>query len=533
MNLAIPRRAAAKLAAGLLLALGLGAVLGACSAPGPQFTILSGSENEVLAPMVQEFCEQRRATCTVRYQGSLDIALALKPGNDPDADAVWPAASIWIDMFDTARRVKSVKSVAQMPVILGVRKSKAQALGWIGTKVTTRDILAAVESGKLKFLMTSATQSNSGAAAYLAMLAAGIGKPDLIEAGDLDKAEVLATVRGLLRGVERSSGSSGWLADLYREGERTGAKYDAMWNYEAVIKETNDRLIADRQEPMYAVYPEDGVSVGDSPLGFVDRGRGKEVEAFFNDLQAFLLKNETQARIAATGRRVELGRAAPIKADAATNLDPGRPLIVVRPPEPAVIQKALALYQEALRRPSLTALCLDVSGSMQGHGETQLLDAMRFLFTPARTREVLVQWSKEDQIIVLPFSDHVLWTAAAGGDDAAQAGLLDKALQLRANGGTDFYTCAARALDAMKPFLDRGQHLPAIVIMTDGKSQGVMTTFELPWRAEGHRVPVFGVTFGDSADRSQLDRLAALTGGRVFDGTKSLTQAFRAVRGYN
>jgi Ca-activated chloride channel family protein len=38
-------------------------------------------------------------------------------------------------MFDTARRVKSVKSIAQMPVILGVRRSKAQALGWIGAKV--------------------------------------------------------------------------------------------------------------------------------------------------------------------------------------------------------------------------------------------------------------------------------------------------------------------------------------------------------------------------------------------------------------
>ena len=290
--------------------------LGACSAPGPQFTILSGSENDVLEPMVQEFCQSRRATCTVKYQGSLDIALALKAGNDPQADAVWPAASIWIDMFDTARRVKSVKSIAQMPVILGVKRSKAQALGWIGAKVTTKDILAAVESGRLKFLMTSATQSNSGASAYLAMLAAGIGKPDLIESGDLDKSEVLATVRGLLRGVERSSGSSGWLADLYREGERTGARYEAMWNYEAVIKETNDKLIADKKEPLYAIYPEDGVSVGDSPLGFVDRGRGKEVESFFADLQAFLLKGETQARIAATGRRVELGRAAPIKADA-------------------------------------------------------------------------------------------------------------------------------------------------------------------------------------------------------------------------
>jgi Ca-activated chloride channel homolog len=146
---------------------------------------------------------------------------------------------------------------------------------------------------------------------------------------------------------------------------------------------------------------------------------------------------------------------------------------------------------------------------------------------------VLVQWSKEDQIIVLPFSDHVLWMETAAGNESAQADLLGKTLQLRAEGGTDFYTCGARALAAMKPFLDREQHLPAIVIMTDGKSQGAMSSFEMPWLADGHRVPVFGVTFGDGADRSQLDNLAKLTGGRVFDGTKSLTQAFRAVRGYN
>src|SRR3981081_4101455 len=247
-------------------------------------------------------------------------------------------------MFDTARRVKSVKSIAQMPVILGVKKSKAQALGWIGAKVTTKDILAAVAGGRLKFLMPSATQSNSGAAAYLAMLAAGIGKPDLIESGDLDKAEVLSPVRSLLRGVERSSGSSGWLADLYRDGERTGAHYQAMWNYEAVIKETNDKLTAARAEPLYAVYPQDGVSIADSPLGFVERGRGKEVESFFSDLQAFMLKGDTQARIAQTGRRVELGRAAPLAADSATNLDPAHAVTVVRGPGPPGIPHALALY---------------------------------------------------------------------------------------------------------------------------------------------------------------------------------------------
>ena len=159
---------------------------------------------------------------------------------------------------------------------------------------------------------------------------------------------------------------------------------------------------------------------------------------------------------------------------------------------------------------------------------------MRFLLTPARTREVLVQWSKEDQIIVLPFSDRVLWTATASGDDRRPGRSSHQdARNCARDGGTDFYTCGARALAAMKPLLDAGQHLPAIVIMTDGKSQGAMPTFEAAWRADGRRVPVFGVTFGDDADRSQLDSLAKLTGGRVFDGTKSLTQAFRAVRGYN
>ena len=132
---------------------------------------------------------------------------------------------------------------------------------------------------------------------------------------------------------------------------------------------------------------------------------------------------------------------------------------------------------------------------------------MWFLLTPERTSEVLVQWSKEDEIIVLPFSDRVLGRNSATGNEAPLRPLT-RTLQLRAEGGTDFYTCGARALSAMKPFLDREHHLPAIVIMTDGKSQGAMSTFELPWLADGHRVPLFGVTFGDGADRSQLDNLA-------------------------
>src|SRR3974390_1014969 len=86
-----------------LVALVATLTLAACGPSGPHFPFLSGSETEVLEPLVQEFCASHGASCTMRYLGSLDIALSLKPGSDPQADAVWPAASLWIDMFDTAR----------------------------------------------------------------------------------------------------------------------------------------------------------------------------------------------------------------------------------------------------------------------------------------------------------------------------------------------------------------------------------------------------------------------------------------------
>ena len=94
---------------------------------------------------------------------------------------------------------------------------------------------------------------------------------------------------------------------------------------------------------------------------------------------------------------------------------------------------------------------------MQGHGESSCSRRCDFLLTPARTREVLVQWSKADQILVLPFSDHVLWTATASGDEAEQAASArqDRST-LRADGGTDFYTCGARRSPLMKPLLDAG-----------------------------------------------------------------------------
>jgi Ca-activated chloride channel homolog len=505
--------------------------LSGCSEKKPvDFKFVAGSENKTLEPVVLEFCKAHNMVCAFDYKGSLDIGAMLQPGQPLEIDAVWPAASLWVDLFDTSRRVKNLKSISQSPVILGVRASKAAELGWTQHPVSTLDIVQAVKDRKLKFLMTSATQSNSGASAYLAMLAVLVGKPDVIEAADLDNPQLQDQIKVLMSGVERSSGSSGWLKDLFLASRSDGSEFDAMWNYESVLKETNDALAAQGKEKLWAVYPSDGVFVSDSPLGFVDRGRGPDVEKLFNDLQAYLESPEAQAKIAALGRRVALSDAkAPAEPD--WNFDPGRLVTSVRTPAPEVIQRALVLYQEALRRPSLTAFCLDYSGSMQGDGEKQLEEAMSFLLTPAEASKVLVQWMPKDKLHVFTFNGHVIDDLEGDGTPASQQKLLSFVTAQSADGGTDMYSCLTQAAEWIADQPDRDAYLPAILVMTDGQSEGDVNAFEQAWR-RGPPIPVFGVTFGD-ANETQLDKLATITRARVFDGRKDLQGAFRAARGYN
>lgn len=373
----------------------------------PKFRLAAGSEQKTFEPIVKEFCESESIDCVIDYKGSLDIGLMLEGDQAPDLDAVWPASSLWLDIYDTHRRVKNLKSIASSPVILGVRMSKARELGWIGKPVRMDDILAAVAAGKLTFLMTSATQSNSGASAYLTMLAAAFGTPDRLDPRALDDPSAQAKVKALLKGVSRGSGSSGWLKDLYLSAAKDGHPFDAMWNYEALLKETNDELRNTGGELLYAVYPADGVSYADAPLGYVEHGQDSSAKAFFDKLQTHLLSAETQGKIAAFGRRTALGMAQPAPPETDWNFDPSRIVPSVALPEPKVIARALTVYQEVLRKPSLTAMCLDFSGAMQGDGEAQLKKAIQTVFDPAQASHSLIQWTAADHIIILPFDSTV------------------------------------------------------------------------------------------------------------------------------
>lgn len=222
--------------------------------------IVSGSENQELEHLIQTFVDQHQVNVVIDYLGSVDIMNMLQSGN-VEYDAVWPANSMWVTMGDKNRLVKHMKSTSITPIVLGIRQSKAQELGYGDGKATVDELIADITEGSLRFTMTSATQSNSGAAAYIGFLYALSGSPDILTMDSLNDPSLRDRVVTLLSGVERSSGSSGWLKDLF-----VRSNYDAMINYEALIIAANKELDQAGKEPMQVVYLENGTSIADSPL---------------------------------------------------------------------------------------------------------------------------------------------------------------------------------------------------------------------------------------------------------------------------
>ncbi|MGQ9682762.1 MAG: substrate-binding and vWA domain-containing protein [Anaerolineae bacterium] len=510
-----------------------------CGGERPALRIVSGSENKPLEPIIQRFARQNGVRIEIDYKGSLDIMLLL--GNsDPGYDAVWPANSLWIALGDTRRIVKNSESIMRSPVILGVRRSVAERLDWVGRDVKVEDILQAAESGRLRMMMTSATQSNSGASAYFGYLYAFAGNPEVLTAEHLQDPQVRDKIKRILGTINRSSESSGFLKDLFLAHYD---QYDAMVNYEAVVIEANQQLVSEGREPLYAVYPADGLAIADSPLGYVDRGDAKK-RALFDKLQAYLLSDAVQKEILSHGRRTGMVGLTPRDVDPKVfnpdwGIDVQRVIVPIKFPQAQVIREALDLYQTAFRKGSFTVYCLDFSGSMgENRGSEQLKQAMKTLLDQQTARQYLLQASPDDINVVLLFNHKVInrteveqWTVQ-GNDPARLQELYRRIEAHKPNGNTNIYDPVIMGLEIMQQ-KGLGNRLPAIILMTDGMSNtGSYDDLTAAWQRLGLNVPVYAITFGD-ADVSQLKGITALTAGHIFDGRKDLIAAFRKARGSN
>ena len=491
------------------------------------FNIIASQENEALEEIIKNYAKTKGYNINFEYAGTLDIIQILNKESF-NYDAVWLSNSIWGYMLNSNVNLTNSKCTSINPVIFGIKKSKANELGFIEKTIYTKDIVDAISNKKLKFSMSNPTTTNSGASGYLGLLSTLAGNPEVLTSKMLENENLKQEIKTLFSGLERSSGSEDFLEELFLKGN-----YEAVVAYESSIININKQLISNGKEPLYAIYPVDGVSISDAPFGYIDNKNSSKKE-IFEDLQKYILGNDGQKLLEKKGKRTWYGGISSNVDESIFNKDWGidttKYISPVKYPSKEVIKQALNLYQNELRKPVHVAFCLDYSGSMEGTGIKELQNAMQYILTEEAAND-FIQFSNRDKIDIIPFSNNVqdVWNTDNGTDTEI---LLNKIKSNKVSGSTALYPAAIKALEILRNE-DSEEYNTSIVLMTDGHGNvGSFKELETYFNRIDKKAPIYSIMFG-SAEIEQLQEIANLSNGKVFDGKEDLVEAFKEVRGYN
>lgn len=492
------------------------------------FKLISSTENKDLDKVLKDFAKSKNIDLEIDYAGTIDIMQKLNSGEQ--YNGVWVSNSIWLYMLDSNKiKISNSKSTSINPVVFGITKEKAKELDFVDKEIYTQDIVEAIKNGKLKFSMSNPTQTNTGATAYLGLLMTLAGNPEVLQESNLEDENLKAELTALFSGLERSSGSEDFLEELFLKGN-----YEAVVTYEFSIINMNKKLVAEGKEPLYIVYPIDGVSISDSPIAYIKQDSGNN-EEFFKKLQGYILSNEGQQILASKGRRTWYGGTKKDVDQAVFNkewgIDTTKYIVPIKFPNTEIIKEALGIYQSELRKPVHTVFCLDYSGSMSGDGYNQLKEAMEYILTEEKASNDMLQFTSKDKISVIPFNGYILgkWHTDDGSNTKE---LLDNISNLRPSGATNIYETAEEAIELLKDE-DMEKYNVSVILMTDGMSNvGNFRSFSKYYKYLNKDIPVYSIMFGDAYE-NELEDIADLTNAKVFDGKKDLLKAFKEVRGYN
>ena len=492
------------------------------------FKLISSTENKDLDKVLKDFAKSKNIDLEIDYAGTIDIMQKLNSGEQ--YNGVWVSNSIWLYMLDSNKiKISNSKSTSINPVVFGITKEKAKELDFVDKEIYTKDIVEAIKNGKLKFSMSNPTQTNTGATAYLGLLMTLAGNPEVLQESNLEDENLKAELTALFSGLERSSGSEDFLEELFLKGN-----YEAVVTYEFSIINMNKKLVAEGKEPLYIVYPIDGVSISDSPIAYIKQDSGNN-EEFFKELQGYILSNEGQQILASKGRRTWYGGTKKDVDQAVFNkewgIDTTKYIVPIKFPNTEIIKEALGIYQSELRKPVHTVFCLDYSGSMSGDGYNQLKEAMEYILTAEKASNDMLQFTSKDKISVIPFNGYILgkWHTDDGSNTKE---ILDNISNLRPSGATNIYETAEEAIELLKDE-DMEKYNVSVILMTDGMSNvGNFRSFSKYYKYLNKDIPIYSIMFGDAYE-NELEDIANLTNAKVFDGKKDLLKAFKEVRGYN
>lgn len=509
------------------------ALLTACSSGGTGtgggsqvLRVLAGSELADMGPILDQARKDIGVTVNLDFAGTLDgVQRVIDGSTDGRYDAIWFSSNRYLALHpQAAGRIGEATTTMASPVVLGVRASVAQRLGWDRAQPTWSQIEAAAADGRFRFGMTSPAASNSGFSALVAVASALSGTGSALDVAAIEKAA--PGLSGFFAGQNLTAGSSGWLSDAY---VRRSAEVDGLVNYESVLLSLN--ASGKLAEPLTLVYPRDGVVTADYPLTLLSSAQASAGDGY-RKLAGYLRRPDVQRRI------MTLVHRRPVVPE--VSLDRRFPAVPPELPFPARLDAAdalIAAYNDRFRRPARTVYCLDVSGSMDGDRLTGLKAALTALTgADSSLAGRFDGFHGREEVAFIPFSSKTRtpqeYVIPAQGPEAELGRIRSFVGGLSAGGGTAIYNCLEQAYRIVGPHTT--DRLTSIVLMTDGENNegDDFAAFRAKYPSLQQNVAVFPILFGEGKV-DEMNALATLTGGRTFDArTQPLTAVFRDIRGY-
>lgn len=494
------------------------------------FTILASTSTSKLDDDIIKYGKEKGFNVEIEHYGDLEIVDILND-DSKNYDAVWISNSIWLYMLDNSSLTTNSKSIVIDPVVMAVEKNKAKELGFIDNEIYNKDILNAIKDGKLKYIMSSVTQTNTGATTYLNFLNSLAGSPEVLTSDMLKDEKLQTDLTDFFKGVERVSGDEDYLTEMYLKGD-----YNAMINYESSLIDLNKKLVADGKEPLYLIYPKDGVAINDMPFAYINNDSKDTIKKErFDMLQSYLRSDEMIKKFESLGYRSWYGG---VKEDTDKDvfnkdwgIDTTKYLKDMKYPSKKVMTEAINLYIEKFRKPTHVVFCLDISGSMDGDGINELKDAMNYILDYEKASKDKLQFSNKDKITIITFNKVVANVYNTRYGNQTDLAIRD-VNSLTASGATNIYSPSIQALEILSRD-SSDDYTRTIILMTDGESNyGSFKDLSNYYKRNNYDIPIYSITFGDS-NEEQLKQIAELTNGKVFDGKKGLKRAFKEVRSYN
>jgi Ca-activated chloride channel family protein len=490
-------------------------------------TVLAGSELKDLEPVFADMQKATGVRLVPTYIGTLEGAEKIEGGDT--SDVAWFSHGKYLSLLPNAgKKIVEQQKIMLSPVIIGVKKSVADRFGWTNNpNVTWKDIEAKAADGSFHFAMTNPAASNSGFTALVGVASALSGSSDAIDTGQIDK----TALRAFFKGQTLTAGSSGFLADTF---VRQQDDVDGIINYESVLMSLNGG--GKLKEPLELIYPSEGIVTADYPMMLLNKAK----QEAFDKAVAYLRSPDVQRRIMTdTLRRPAIPGVA---------LDPRFPTnTLIELPFPSKLDTINALitaYLDEVRKPATAIFVLDVSGSMEGDRLNNLKQSMDALTgTDTSLTGQFSRFRAREQVTIITFASDVRDTRQFTIDDTQPGSPDMQSIRTYVDGletydGTAIYSALEAAYDQVtiqqKTDPDR---LYSIVLMTDGENnsgdnfQALSSQYSgLP--AAARDVHVYPILFGD-AQTDQMQSIADLTGGKLFDATtSSLESIFKQIRGY-